>query len=44
MYCTHVLRSRKHERCFKTRAAAVKFCKTSANRGRCCEVYRKRGR
>lgn len=45
-YCTHIVsrRSKKLDRCFTTDARAVKFCKASANRGKCCEVYRRKGR
>jgi hypothetical protein len=45
-YCTHALgrRSHKNDRCFKTDAAAVRFCEARASRGRCCEVYRRKVR
>lgn len=43
-YCTHLVsrRSRRGDRCFLTDAAAVRFCRSSANKGRCCEVYRRK--
>jgi hypothetical protein len=45
-YCTHLVtrRSRKLDRCFTTDAAAVRFCRSSANRGRCCEVYHRKAK
>ena len=45
-YCTHVLsrRSRRADRCFRSDAAAVRYCQASADRGRCCEVYRRKAK
>ena len=40
MYCVHIIGGGR--KCFKTRAQATRYCKASANRGRCCEVSRTR--